>query len=498
MLFEAAGQRRGHMVGLLVRLVSFAVALSVANVTRGQSLSTGENSSVPAPAVSRNEVLKGAADLSSALEYVSLKAGSAVVQVLAQGISSPDVSSRSVGTSVGQDRIGSGFLLSSDGYILTNAHVIAGANHLKVRLARRAAAEAQRQGDKSVALSLEAKVIGIDHETDLALLKIGKTELPYLSFGDSGKLRQGQLIIAVGSPFGLDSSVSLGVVSALSRRVKPEERMVYVQTDAAINPGNSGGPLMNLDGEVVGINTMIMSQSGGSQGVGFAIPSEIASVVYEQLKANKRVKRARLGFVAETINPQMAEILGLQRGVGAVVSDVDDGGPADQAGIQTDDIILAIGGRPIERMHQLELCIYELSPGSLVHIHLQRGSQALNVDLRVAELPPTIDNGADLLDNPEAYVQDLGIVGLSLSSAHFKLPGDLRRPDGIVVVNSNTDDTYASNGLTRGDVIYEVNRQVVVSVDELRAAVSHAKEAGMAVLLVERDGHLVYVPVDLN
>ncbi len=222
--------------------------------------------------------------------------------------------------------------MSPDGYILTNAHVVKNAHTLKVQLNVRAEAEAREQGDRSFNRPITGTLVGIDRDSDLALIKIDKTNLPYLVFGNSDELKQGQIVLALGNPLGLDNSVSLGVVSAVARQIKADDQMVYIQTDAPINPGNSGGPLVDADGRVVGINTFILTQSGGSEGIGFAIPSNIAQGVYTQLKAHGHVHRAQLGLIAETITPEMAEGLELETDHGVIVSDVEPNGAAAQRG----------------------------------------------------------------------------------------------------------------------------------------------------------------------
>jgi S1-C subfamily serine protease len=249
---------------------------------------------------------------------------------------------------------------------------------------------------------------------------------------------------------------------------------------------------------VVGINTYILSDSGTSEGVGFAIPSEIASPVYEQLRRYKRLRRGRMGLVGETITPQMADMLGLPRDSGVIVSDVDPDGPADHAGIQKEDMIVALNGRPVERLRQLELSSYQHLPGETVKLGVQRGSQQFDTDICLNEDPPGLANLADMLDASDNFISEIGIVGLSVSISVQKWLPNLRRPQGVLVVAANSEGDYSARGLERGDVIYEINRHVVAKVAELRYALRQAKEAGNAVLLVERSGHLVYVAVEVN
>jgi len=290
-------------------------------------------------------------ELSQTLEGLSAEAGRSVVQIFVRSYVTSEDSDRVADLLTKETVSGSGILLSADGYILTNAHVVRGAHEVKVQLNVRAEAEARVQGDRSFNRPIEGRVMGIDRDSDLAVVKIDKTNLPYLKFGNSDELKQGQIVLALGNPLGLDNSVSMGVVSAVSRQIKGDDPMVYIQTDAPINPGNSGGPLLDADGHVVGINTLIYSQSGGSEGIGFAIPSNIAKEVYAQLKSKGHVHRAQLGLVAVTITPDMAEGLTLETDHGIVISDLEPDGAAAHAGVQVDDIVTGLNGKAIASVH---------------------------------------------------------------------------------------------------------------------------------------------------
>jgi serine protease Do len=394
---------------------------------------------------------------------------------------------------------GSGILLSGDGYILTNAHVVRGAHEVKVQLNVRAEAEAREKGDRTFNRPIVGKVIGIDRDSDLAVVKIDKTKLPFLTLGDSDELKQGQIVLALGNPLGLDNSVSMGVVSAVSRQIKAEDPMVYVQTDAPINPGNSGGPLLDADGRVVGINTLIFSQSGGSEGIGFAIPSNIAREVYAQLKSKGHVHRAQLGLVGQTITPDMAEGLSLETDHGVVVSDLEPHGAAASAGVQVDDIITGLNGKAMPSVHELEAYIYRLAPGTTVTLRVQRGVNELNVPVVTEEQSGgELDSLADMVDPVKNVVTELGIVGLDINKAVQDLMPELRRPAGVVVAARKTNAPYSGPLLQTGDVIYEINRQVVNGVAGLRHSLSQMKGGQSVVLLVERSGHLLYVPLQLD
>jgi serine protease Do len=398
-----------------------------------------------------------------------------------------------------QNSSGSGIILSPDGYILTNAHVVKGAHSVKVQLNNILTTEARKNGDRTMNSPIPGTLVGVDRDTDLAVIKIDRRDLPYLSFGNSDDLKQGEIVLALGNPLGLDNSVSMGVVSAVSRQIKSDDPMVYIQTDAPINPGNSGGPLIDTDGNVVGLNTFILTQSGGSEGIGFAIPSKIAAQVYTQLKTKGHVHRSQLGLVGQTITPEMTEGLSLETDHGVVVSDVEPEGPAAHGGIEADDIVTAIDGRQVTTLQQLESRVYRLNPGTKVSIQIQRGPNAMTLPVVTEEQPGAeLDALADLVDPIQNVIEPLGIVGLDLSAQVVKLMPDLRRPAGVVVAARKANAPFSGPPLEVGDVIYSVNRQTVSGVSQLREALKNMKVGDPAVLLVERAAHLIYIPLQLD
>src|ERR1700685_2473167 len=399
--------------------------------------------------------------LSSSFEEISQRSGRAVVQIFVRSYVTPESSDNNGALLTAENSSGSGILMSPDGYILTNAHVVKNAHSVKVQLNVRAEAEARELGDRSMNRPIPGTLVGIDRESDLAVVKIDRKNLPYLEFGDSNELKQGQIVLALGNPLGLDNSVSLGVVSAVARQVKPDDAMVYIQTDAPINPGNSGGPLVDSEGRVVGINTFILTQSGGSEGIGFAIPSNIAREVYSQLKTQGHVHRAQLGITAETITPEMAEGLELETDHGIIVSDLEPDGPAARAGIQVDDIIIALNNKRMTTKHELEANVFRMTPGTKVTVRVH---PVKNV------------------------VPELGIIGLDITKAVHELMPDLRRPAGVVVAARKANTPYTGPALDTGDVIYAVNHRVIGTVDQLRETLSSMKSGGAAVLTIEREG----------
>jgi serine protease Do len=451
------------------------------------------------PAKPNSEKMNVLRQLSGSFEEISQHSGRAVVQIFVRSYAAAEDSDNSNELLTAENSSGSGIILTPDGYILTNAHVVKNAHSVKVQLNVRTEAEAREQGDRSMNRPLPGTLIGIDRESDLAVVKIDKTSLPYLEFGDSDELKQGQIVLALGNPLGLDNSVSLGVVSAVARQIKSDDPMVYIQTDAPINPGNSGGPLVDAEGRVVGINTFILTQSGGSEGIGFAIPSNLARQVFRQLQKQGHVHRAQLGLYAETITPAMAEGLNLTTDHGVLVSDLRHEGAAESAGIKPDDIIIALNGRRIASAQQLNAMVYRVSPGTKVMLRVQRGDDQLDVPVLTEEQSgEELDALADLVDPVKNVVPEVGIVGLDLTKPVLALMPDLRRPSGVVVVARKASTVFSGPPLETGDVIYSMNRNVISNVAELRSAVSHLKSGDPAVLLIERDGHLMYVPLELD
>jgi serine protease Do len=437
--------------------------------------------------------------LSGSFEEISQRSGRAVVQIFVRSYVTPDDSSSSSALLAAENSSGSGIILTPDGYILTNAHVVKNAHSVKVQLNVRTEAEAREEGDRTVNRPLNGTLIGVDRESDLAVIKINETNLPYLEFGDSDGLKQGQIVLALGNPLGLDNSVSLGVVSAVARQIKTDDPMVYIQTDAPINPGNSGGPLVDAEGRVMGINTFILTQSGGSEGIGFAIPSNLAKQIFTQLKTQGHVHRAQLGVYGETITPAMAEGLDLATDHGVLVSDLRPNGAADHAGVRPDDIITAINGRRLASVQELNAMIYRLSPGSNVTVHVQRGEEQLDLPVVTEEQSgEELDALADLVDPVKNVVPELGIVGLDITKPVLHLMPDLRRPAGVVVVARKPSAVFSGPDLETGDVIYSINRHIISNVAELQNAVARLKSGQAAVLLVEREGHLIYLPLELD
>jgi serine protease Do len=369
---------------------------------------------------------------------------------------------------------GSGFIVTSDGYILTNAHVVRGASDVVVRLVDRR--------------EYAAKVIGQDARTDVALIKIDAKNLPTVKIGDPSKLKPGQWVIAIGSPFGFDNSVTAGIVSATARTLPDDPYVPFIQTDAAVNPGNSGGPLFNMDGEVVGINSQIYSQTGGYMGLSFAIPIDVADNVRDQLIRSGKVSRGRIGISIQGVTSQLADSFGLDRPRGALVGSVESGGPADRGGVKAGDIILRVDGRLIERDAEVPSLISGIKPGSDTQIEVWRDHAVKKLTVHVAELKEDGDKNAS---NPSGGPVDQGALGLSVRPL---TPEERRqvKTDGTLVIEDVTGPAGQA-GIQPGDIILGVNGTPVKSLAELQAA---AKKSGKTVaLLIQRGDAQIFVPV---
>jgi serine protease Do len=392
---------------------------------------------------------------------------------------------------------GSGVVMDPDGYVVTNAHVVKGARRIQVVLAP---PPRPRSGEGSILRPLgetvSAQLVGVDEETDLAVLRVEAKGLTALPLGDSEALRQGQMVLAFGSPLGLDNSVSMGIVSAVARQLKPENPMIYVQTDAPINPGNSGGPLVDVEGRMVGMNTLILTQSGGSEGIGFAAPSNIVHEVYEQIRRTGHVRRGLIGVHAQTITPALAGGLKLSRQWGVVLSDVTPGGPAEQAGLRIGDVVLSLEGKPMENARQFEVDLYPREAGSKVSLQVLRAGQPTTVLVAVAERKDDPSRFRTRVDAEKNVVPELGILGLDLDEDVAALLPGLRARAGVVVAAGGAEAVPGYEPLQAGDVVYSVNDEPVPSLAALRAAIAPAAHGEPLVLHVERDGELRYIVVE--
>jgi serine protease Do len=335
-----------------------------------------------------------------------------------------------------------------------------------------------------------------DRDTDVALLKIETSGLPTLELSDSSDLKQGQLVLAFGSPLGLDNSVSMGIVSSVARQPDPDSPTIYVQTDAAINPGNSGGPLIDTSGRVVGINTLILTQSGGNEGIGLAIPGNVVRSVYNQFRTDGHVHHHQIGVSARNITPALASGLGLDRDDGIVIEDVVPGGSAASAGLMPGDIVLSVNEKRVENIRQFALALYPFAVGEKATLEIQRGKQSISYQIPVSEKLDLQERLADLVTREQAKIPQLGILALTLDDRLLPALPQLRNRFGVVVAAKESEGAYIGEGPLPGDVIYSINETPVDSVDSLHSALDVLKAADALVLQVERLGSLHYVVLE--
>jgi serine protease Do len=458
-------------------------------------LAVGSLSLAPGASVSgqpRARVAAASADLSSALEATTRAVMPAVVEILTTSYTPGEGVVPSTADLISTKRAsGSGVIVDSDGYIVTNAHVVRGAQRLRVKVPMPA------NGRSILAprsRNVTGHIVGIDGETDLAVIKIDEHNLPALAFGDSDNLSSGQLVLALGSPLGLHNSVSLGVVSAIARQLEPESPMIYVQTDASIDPGSSGGPLVDLRGQIVGINTLIATQTGGHEGPGFAAPSNIVRSVYEQIRKIGRVRRGDIGVRAQTVTQVLAAGLGLTRDHGVVLADVTPDGPAARAGLRPGDLVLTLDGKPMENGRQLQVNLYRRFVDELVSLEILRDGQTLKVPVTMTERHNPFTGVSAPPDPRENLVPRLGILAVTLDRRIAELLPALRVASGVVVASTvGGAIDVREGGLAAGDVIYAVNRKQVQELRDLRVVLGDLKTGDPVVLQLERRGELMYL-----
>jgi serine protease Do len=436
--------------------------------------------------------------LNAALEGLADKVSQGVVQILVTGYGPLEEGGRTETAFIARQRaIGSGVIVDPSGYVMTNAHVVEGARRIRVVLPvpLSEGARLEPEGKRRI---LEAKLIGVHQETDLALLKVSAQELPALPLESGSRVRQGQLVFAVGSPEGLQNTITMGVVSSVARQPDPNKGMVYIQTDAPINPGNSGGPLVDMDGHVVGINTFILSGSGGSEGIGFAIPARIVRFVYESLRRYGHVHRSEIEAGAQTITPSLAAGLGLKRSWGVLISDVKPGGPAEAAGLKIGDIVLAADDRTIDTLPAFTGAMYLHPVDKVLKLDVLRETERKTLLIPVLQQKHPMDQLLDLADPQTSLVPQLAILVIAIDDRIRAVTGDLRLSSGVIVLGRAADLFGPDIGLTTGDVIHAINNRPLDTVENLRSALSQLKSGDSVALQVERQGKLQFIAFELD
>ncbi len=378
--------------------------------------------------------------------------------------------------------LGSGFIIDKEGYIITNNHVIEGADEIKVKLS-----------DKE---EFDATIVGKDRKTDIALIKITPPPgLPVVTLGDSDNLKVGEWVMAIGNPFGLDQTVTVGIVSAKWRKLGMGPYEDFIQTDAAINQGNSGGPLFNTRGEVVGVNTAIFSTSGGNIGIGFATPINLAKSVVKQLKEKGRVVRGWLGVIVQTVTPDLAKSFGLDQKEGALVADIDAAGPAAASGIKKGDIIVAFNGTPIKEMDQLPLLVAQTPIGSKGELDIIRDGKKISKTVEIGELK----DEEGMAEEDKGGSDDIGMELSDITDALARRY-DIKKEDGVLVTNVEPASPAALAGVRPGDVITQVNRKDILNLEAYNRCLSDARrqKKDKILLLIVRGETSQFVVVDLG
>jgi serine protease Do len=437
--------------------------------------------------------------LNDSVDALIKKVSPSVVQILVTGYGPIESSEHSnTALTLGRQRaIGSGFVIDPSGYIVTNAHVVSGAQRVQVVVP-----EGTPDGSLNALLTtrtniVPARVVGVARDIDLALLKVDNVKLAALPLGLYRNIRQGELVLAFGSPEGLRNTVTLGVVSSVARQIDPDSPMVYIQTDAPINPGNSGGPLVNADGEVIGINTFILSQSGGNEGLGFAIPGSIVNVAYQQLRKFGHIHRVQIGIGLQSISPVLAAGMNLPRSYGVIVSDVLPRSPAMAAGVRVGDVLLTIDGRTADSVPYVSFRLMSVDAGAKVHLEVLREKQKLAFDVPVLEAPHEMDQIASLADPEKNLVRSLGIIGLEIDQKIAAMTSDLRDPFGILVV-ARSNDATGDIPLAAADVIRTLNGQPMTTLERLRTALKSLQPGAPVVLQIQREERLLFLAFTLD
>jgi serine protease Do len=451
---------------------------------------SGPVEQVAAPCPVRHGLLALDEDLQVLAEHV----GPAVVTIEVSGLTTVQDPNTRQTTYIAQEQgVGSGIVVDPAGYILTNAHVVEHATSVSVLVFRH---RNRLPGGREDAQRFVARIVGRDTLTDIALLKVEATDLPALQLADSDQVHVGQLALAFGSPLGLENTVTMGVVSATQRQLNTSTPVVYLQTDAAINPGNSGGPLVDIRGEVIGMNTMIVSQSGGSEGVGFSIPSNMIRFIYEQLRQQGHVRRGAIGISAREITPTLANGLGLAQQTGIILEDVVPASSADHSGLRPGDVLLGVDGKLFEDPRALSVLLFQKKIGDTLAFKIQRGAQVLSVTVPVTERERDPESILDPTQSADNIIPKLGIVGIQITNSVAQLIPETRNPGGILVTALTAGGNASLFGLQPGDVLHLLNRTPLDSLETLRKLLAGLKPGDPVVFTMERNGQLDYIAFD--
>ena len=435
------------------------------------------------------------ASLSDDLQTLSHAVEPAVVKIYATGLAPAPGDSNNTAFLVQQRSLGAGSIMDPNGYILTNAHVIQNARSISVLLPdfSKGFEPSDDKTSEPPTMAVPARVIGVDTVSDLAVIKVEKTGLTALKFGDSDRTHPGELVLAFGSPLGLQDSVSLGVISAVNRQLDPNSPMVYLQTDAAINPGNSGGPLIDMQGDLVGVNSMIETKSGGNEGLGFSIPSNTAKGVYEQILRYGRARRGVIGISPININPTLAQGLGLPRDSGVLLEDVEPDSPAADAGLKPGDIAITLNGKPLRDTREIATQMFRQTPGEVIRLGVLDGQTTKSVDITVSESKGQAASLFDPSKTDQYIIPRLGVLAVPIDAELAKSLDSHREPGGLLVIARTSGGSAEFSGLDVADILYYANRTKLDSVAALKNFMLNLKTGDPVVLQVERDSGLNYI-----
>ncbi|MCM3879363.1 MAG: trypsin-like peptidase domain-containing protein [Vicinamibacterales bacterium] len=445
---------------------------------------------VPRPAPPPDPLVR----MNESIDALTRKVWPSVVQIMVSSYGPQnDGPQGSAGMVIGrQQSTGSGFVIDGDGYIMTNAHVVNGARRVQILLPQDNADGTLKTALSSKSRLIPAQIVGITTELDLALLKVDGLKLPALPLATYTQVRQGEMVFAFGSPNGLRNSLTHGLVSAVARQVDPDSPQIFVQTDAPINPGNSGGPLVNIRGEVVGINTFILSQSGGNEGLGFAIPSATARTVFRQLRQYGQLRRQEVGMSMQTINEGMAKALGLARDYGLIVSDVWPGGPAEAAGLAVGDILVSVDGQPADNLPTVSYNFRLRDSLENVQLVVLRGAAQISIGMKPVEARSDFDSVSSMADPTKNLVPELGIIGVEVDAKLAATATGLRDPYGVIVV-ARAAGSGSDVPLMPRDVIRSVNNRRIGSLDALRDSVKSLTPGAPVTMQIQREDRLMYL-----
>ena len=437
--------------------------------------------------------------LNASVESLVTRVSRSVVQVLVTTYG-PVTDRLGTDLVIGRQRTaGSGVVVDIGGYIVTNAHVLANARRVEVVLPRVTDVVAGNSLGTSADRRVQARIVGIAPEIDLALLKIEGQELLPLPMADYDSLRQGVLVFAFGSPEGLRDSVTMGVVSSVARQPAQDSPLVYVQTDAPINRGDSGGPLVNVKGELVGINTFILSDSGGNQGLGFAIPSALVQIAYPKLREYGHLHRGEIGIQLQTNTPLLAEGLGLSQNWGALIADVAPASPAEAAGLRVKDIIVSVDGHSVDSVPRVASRLFTVIAGDAVRFGVVREAERLTIDVKAIEREHDIDRLTMMIDPEKSVIPALGVLAIDLTKANARMAPILRIAAGVMVVGHTRGEADgAMTGLRTGDTIRSINGTSVESVDQVRGILAALTPQSAVVLHIERNGQMMFLGFEVE